>query len=72
MLSPSERLTNNSQLFNCLVNDKNLDLPKLKAFTDDKINVPQKLKFASRRIENIAGREENAGYSIFSHSLNVF
>ena len=36
------------QLINSLPNDKILNLPKLKAFADDKINVTQKLKFALR------------------------
>ena len=44
-----------------LPNDKNLDQSKFKAFTDDKINVAQKLNFVLRRIENIVGKGENAG-----------
>ena len=48
-----------------LPNDKNLDLSKLKAFADDKINVTHKLKFAVGRVENIVGKGENAGYQHF-------
>ena len=36
-------------------NDKLLDLYKLKAFADDKINVTLKLKFAMEWVENIVG-----------------
>ena len=52
-------------IINSLPNDKILDLPKLKAFADDKINVIQKLKFALGGVENIVGTEENAGYQYF-------
>ena len=34
-------------------------------FADDKTNVTQKLKFALRGLENIVGKEENAGYQHF-------
>ena len=34
-----------------------LDWSKLKAFTDDKINVTEKVKFVLGRIENIVGKE---------------
>ena len=44
----------------------------MKAFADDKINVTQKLKFVLWKVENIVGKEENAGYSIFFFSHNVF
>ena len=49
---------------NSLPNNKILDLSKLKAFADDKINVSENLKFVFR-IENIVGNEENAGYQHF-------
>ena len=39
-----------------------MDVTKLKAFADNKINVTQKLKSVSRRVENIAGKDENADY----------
>ena len=41
---------------NSLPNDKMLDLSKLKAFADDKINATQKLKFAQGSVENIVGK----------------
>ena len=50
---------------NPLPNDKILDLPKLKAFADDKSNVTQNIKAVFHRIENIVGKEENAGYQHF-------
>ena len=44
---------------------------KLKRFVDDKINVTQKLNMDSVTVENIVGKEENAGISIFSFFHNV-
>ena len=38
---------------NTLSNDKNLDLPKVKVFADDKNNVNEKLKFVLWRAKNI-------------------
>ena len=52
-------------VFNPLPNDKILDWSKLKAFADDKINVTEKMKFVYRKIENIEGKGENAGYQHF-------
>ena len=52
-------------IFNSLTNDKIMDWSKFKAFADDKLNVPEKLKFVSGRVENIAGKGENAGYQHF-------
>ena len=46
-------------------NDKILDLSKLKAFADDKINVTENLKLVLGRVEKIAGKGENAGYPHF-------
>ena len=51
--------------FNSLPNDKILDWSKFKSLADDKINVTQNLKFVLGRIENILGKEENAGYQYF-------
>ena len=45
-----------------LPDDNILGLPKLKSFADDKLNVTENIKVVSHRIENIAGKEENAGY----------
>ena len=46
-------------------NEKVLDWPKLKAFTDDKINVTEKLNFVEGRVENIVGKGENGGDQYF-------
>ena len=48
------------------------DLSKLKAFADDKINVTKRLKHDFGKVENIVGKGENAGSTIFSFSHNVF
>ena len=57
------RIVFHSQVTNySLPNDKILDQSKLKAFADNKINVTEKLKFVLGRVENIVGKEENAGY----------
>ena len=50
---------------NCLPDDKILDLSRLKAFTDDSLNVNQKLKFALGRVENIVEKGINSGYQHF-------
>ena len=39
-----------------------LDWSKLKVFADNKMNVTEKLKLVSERVENIVGKGENAGY----------
>ena len=57
--------------FNCLPNVKISGQSNLKAFADDKINVSEKLKFVSRRVENIVRKGENAGYQHFL-LFNVF
>ena len=54
-----------SLMFNSLPYNTILDLSKFKAFADDKIKVTQKFKFTFRRIENIVGKGENAGYQHF-------
>ena len=51
--------------FHSLANDKILDSSKLKAFANDKINVTEKLNFVFARIQNIVGKQENAGYQHF-------
>ena len=48
-------------MFNSLPNYKILDQSKLKAFADDKLKVIQMAKFVLGKIENIVGKEENAG-----------
>ena len=57
---------------NSSLNDKILALTKLKAFADDKIIVTQRLKFILGRVENIVGKEENAGYQHFFHLPQCF
>ena len=52
-------------VINPLPDDKILGLPKLKAFADEKLNVTQDMKVVFHRIENIVGKEENAGYQHF-------
>ena len=47
---------------NSLTNDKILDRFKLKAFSDNKINVNEKVKFGLGRVEKFVGKGENAGY----------
>ena len=46
---------------NFLPNGKILDLPKFKAFKEDKLNMTEKLKFAMGRVENVAENGENVG-----------
>ena len=45
-----------------LPNDNISDQSKLKAFADDKLKVIKMAKFLLDKIENIVGKEENAGY----------
>ena len=52
-------------MLNPLPDDNILGLPKMKAFADDKLNVIENIKVVFHRIENIAGKEENAGYQHF-------
>ena len=42
-----------------------MDLTKLKAFADDKINVAQMMIPVLDSVENIVGKGENAGYQHF-------
>ena len=57
---PSNRIRINS-----LPNSNFLDWSKLKAFAEDKLNLAEKLKFVLERVENIVGKEENAGNQHF-------
>ena len=50
---------------NPLPNDKFLDITKLKAFADDKLNVAKVAISLCVRVENNVGKEENAGYQHF-------
>ena len=47
---------------NSLQNDKILEWSKLKGFADNKIYLNETLKFVFGRVENVAEKEENAGY----------
>ena len=49
-------------VLNSLPNYKFSDFSKLKALADDKITVKEKLEFVLGSVENIVGKEENAGY----------
>ena len=59
--------------FNPFPNDI-LDMIKLKAFADDKLNIAKMPISPFDRAENIVGKGENAGMltSIFSFSHSVF
>ena len=61
-----------SRKIDSVSNKKCLDQSKFKAFADDNLNVYQKLKFASGRVENILGNGENAGYQHFVLLHSVF
>ena len=72
MLSYCCASTDEKFIIKFLPNDKILDLSKFKSFTDDNLNVYQKLKFAFGRVENIVGKGENAGYQCFLLSPQCF
>ena len=46
---------------NSLPNNKFLDRSKLKAFADNKLNLPEKIEICLGKVENIVGKGENAG-----------
>ena len=64
-LSPIHLFLCSEPALNPLPDNKILGLPKLKAFADDQLNVTQNVKVVFHRIENIVGKEENAGYQHF-------
>ena len=51
--------------FNPLPNDRILDVTKLKAFADDKLNVAKMMIYLLKWVENTVGKGENAGYMHF-------
>ena len=51
--------------FNPFPNDKIMTLIKFKGFADDKFNVAKIMISLTDRLENIAGKGENAGYQHF-------
>ena len=59
-------------ILNSLPKGKILDHCKLKAFADNKLKLIKMAKIVLDKIQNSVGKEENAGYSIFFFSLNVF
>ena len=52
-------------MFYPLPNNKILDMTKLKTFADDKLNVTKMTNSLFDRVENTAGKGENAGYQHF-------
>ena len=62
----------NSLPFDSLQNNKILDVTEFKALADDRINVAQMMISVSDRVENILGKEENAGYQHFLLFLTMF
>ena len=59
-------------VFNPLPDDKILDMTKLKAFADEKLNVTKMVISLFDRVESIVGKGEIACTSNFSFSNNVF
>ena len=59
-------------MINSLPNDKILDMTKLKAFADDKLNVATIMISLFDRVENTVGKGENAGYQHFLLFLQCF
>ena len=60
---------------NPLPHYKILDWPKLKAFTDNKINITDLMISLPHRLENIVGKGENASYQhflLFPQCIQVF
>ena len=60
-LPSSDYCFGDCKVVNALPNDNILDKSKFKAFADDKMNMVEQLKFVFGRVENIAGKGENAG-----------
>ena len=50
---------------NSLQNSKILDVTKLKAFADDKLNIAKMNNYLLDGIENTGGKGENAGFQHF-------
>ena len=48
--------------------DQIFDWSKLKAISDHKLNVIEKLKFVLERVEKIVGKGENAGFDMWESS----
>ena len=50
---------------NSLPNDKIIDMTKLKALADDKLNIAKMMISLVYKVENTMGKGENAGYQHF-------
>ena len=60
------------QRLTSLPNNKILDVTKLKAFADNKINVAQMMTSVFDRVENLVKKAENAGYQHFLLFPHIF
>ena len=58
--------------FISLPNDKILDVTKLKAFADDKLNIARMMISLLDWVENTVGKGENAGYQYFPFFLQCY
>ena len=65
IFSFTTKQTLDSSKLSSLPNDKMLDQFKLETFADGKKKVTEKLKIVWGRVENIVGKQENAGYQHF-------
>ena len=59
-------------MLNPIPNDKILDMTKLKAFADNKLNFAKMEISFCDRVENTIGKGENAGYQHFLLFLHCF
>ena len=48
-----------------ILNGEIIDWSKFKEYAGDKINATKNMNFVLERVENIVGKEENAGYKHF-------
>ena len=60
-ISLSSRAVSLGSLINPLRNDKILDVTKLKAYADDKLNIARMMVSLLHKVENTVGKGENAG-----------
>ena len=60
-----DHCSDTTTLLNPFPNDKILDMTKLKAFADDKLNIDKMTVSVLDRVENTEGKGENAGYQDF-------
>ena len=66
VLWPVDNIGHNGRTYILMyASNKILDQSQLKAFAENKIEVIQMAKFVLDMIENIVGKEENAGYQHF-------